>query len=72
VASGVMFGLAVWAGSYLGWLPATGIRHHAKEDPPARNALMIAAHVVYGGATGAIVAVTRGREVGYRRSRDQE
>jgi hypothetical protein len=57
--SGVMFGLAVWAGSYLGWLPAAGFHHHARLDPPARNALMIAAHVVYGGATGAIVAAAR-------------
>jgi hypothetical protein len=59
VVSGVMFGLTVWAGSYLGWLPATGVRHDARHDPPARNALMIAAHVVYGAATGAIVAAAR-------------
>src|SRR5688572_22570812 len=44
--SGVGFGVAVWAGSYLGWLPAAGILSPATEHPARRNALMIAAHVV--------------------------
>ena len=59
VTAGVAFGLAVWAVSYVGWLPATGVRHHPKDDPPARTALMIAAHMVYGAATGAFVAAAR-------------
>lgn len=59
VMAGIAFGLGVWAGSYLGWLPALGVRHHAKHDPPARNGLMIAAHVAYGASTGAIVAAAR-------------
>ena len=59
VPAGVAFGLAVWAASYLGWLPATGVRHHPRHDPPARTALMIAAHLVYGAATGAFVAAAR-------------
>ena len=54
--AGVGFGLAVWAGSYLGWLPAAGIISPATEHPPRRNALMIAAHVVWGATTGAVVA----------------
>ena len=53
VLSGVGFGLAVWAGSYLGWLPAAGILAPATEHPARRNALMIAAHVVWGATTGA-------------------
>lgn len=61
VAAGVAFGVSVWTASYLGWLPATGVRHHPKHDPPARTALMIAAHVVYGAATGAFVAAARPR-----------
>lgn len=61
VTAGVAFGVAVWAASYLGWLPATGVRHHPKHDPPARTGLMIAAHVVYGAATGAFVAAARPR-----------
>jgi hypothetical protein len=54
--AGVGFGLAVWAGSYLGWLPAAGIISPATEHPPRRNALMIAAHVVWGAGLGAVVA----------------
>src|SRR5205085_7597262 len=54
VLSGAGFGVAVWAGSYLGWLPAAGIITPATEHPPRRNALMIAAHVVWG-ATAALV-----------------
>lgn len=52
VLAGVGFGVAVWAGSYLGWLPAAGIIRPATEHPPRRNALMIAAHVVWGATTG--------------------
>jgi hypothetical protein len=56
LAAGVGFGLAVWAGSYLGWLPAAGILRPATEHPPRRNALMITAHVVWGATTGLVVA----------------
>lgn len=49
VPKGILFGLSVWAGSYLGWLPAFGILPPATRFPPARNWLMIAAHVVWGG-----------------------
>jgi hypothetical protein len=53
--AGAGFGVAVWAGSYLGWLPAAGIIAPATEHPPRRNALMIAAHVVWGATTAAAV-----------------
>ena len=53
---GMLFGLGVWAGSYLGWLPALGVRQPATVDPPARSGLMIAAHLVWGAAAGVIVA----------------
>ena len=56
VLAGVGFGVAVWAGSYLGWLPAAGIIAPATEHPPRRNALMIAAHVVWGATTGVAVS----------------
>jgi hypothetical protein len=55
VANGALFGLAVWAGSYLGWIPALGILAPATEHPPRRNALMLAAHLIWGSATGIIV-----------------
>jgi uncharacterized membrane protein YagU involved in acid resistance len=50
--SGVLFGLGVWAGSYLGLLPALGILKLATEHPARRNALMIGAHVVWGSTLG--------------------
>lgn len=56
VLSGVSFGLAVWAGSYLGWLPAAGLISPATEHPPRRTAVMIAAHVVWGATAGLVVA----------------
>ena len=47
---GVIYGPAVWAASYFGWLPASGILKPAHEHPGRRNALMVVAHVVWGGA----------------------
>lgn len=61
VAAGMLFGLGVWVGSYLGMLPALHIRHDAREDPAARNGLMIASHLVWGAATGYELA-SAGRE----------
>ena len=52
VGTGILFGLGVWAGSYAGWLPATGLRHPPQYDPVARSGLMIAAHLVWGAAAG--------------------
>ena len=55
VVSGAAYGVAVWAGSYLGWLPAVGLLSPATEHPARRTALMIAAHLVWGSAAGALV-----------------
>ena len=52
VVTGIGFGLLVWTGSYLGWLPAAGILRPATEQPASENALMLAAHVVWGSALG--------------------
>lgn len=52
---GAVFGLGVWAGSYLGGLPALGILRPATEHPARRNALMIAAHLIWGSTTGVLV-----------------
>lgn len=46
-----MAGAAIWAGSYFGWVPALGILTPASEHPRRRNALMIAAHIVWGATT---------------------
>ncbi|HWG84942.1 MAG TPA: DUF6789 family protein [Deinococcales bacterium] len=61
LVKGCAFGMAVWAGSYLGWLPAAGILRPATEHPMRRNALMIAAHFVWG-ATAALVEEAARRE----------
>lgn len=53
VASGVAYGLGVWTLSYLGLLPGLGLLTPATEHPARRNALMIAAHIVWGAALGA-------------------
>lgn len=47
---GILFGLAVWGGSYLGILPALKLHRSAKHEPWRRNALMIIAHVIWGSA----------------------
>jgi uncharacterized membrane protein YagU involved in acid resistance len=52
VVNGVAYGLGVWTASYLGLLPALGLLAPATEHPARRNALMIAAHVVWGASLG--------------------
>jgi uncharacterized membrane protein YagU involved in acid resistance len=59
VWGGVTFGLALWAGSYLGWLPATGVLRPATEHPPRRNALMVTAHIIWGATAGILVDCLR-------------
>ncbi|WP_011582821.1 MULTISPECIES: hypothetical protein [Chelativorans] len=51
--NGVLYGLAVWAGSYFGWIPALGMLKPATRHPAARNLLMLAAHVIWGAALAA-------------------
>ena len=51
---GTVFALAVWAGSYLGWLPIAGFSASGTEQPLRRNILMIAAHVVWGSVTAVV------------------
>jgi putative membrane protein len=60
VAEGALYGLAVWGGSYLGLVPATGLYRSATDEPASRNALMITSHILWGGALGVIFhALTR-------------
>lgn len=49
---GMLFGLLVWAGSYLGLLPVTRFSPTAPREPARRNLLMISAHIVWGAALG--------------------
>jgi hypothetical protein len=52
LSGGVGFGLALWAASYLGWLPAAGILQSASKHPPHRTGLMLTAHGVWGATLG--------------------
>lgn len=54
VVKGIIFGVLIWAGSYLGWLPAMDMKAAATKEPPQRDALMVAAHVVWSATTGII------------------
>ena len=60
---GVGFGLLVWAGSYLGLLPAVGLHRPATREPAGRNGMMIGAHVIFGAVLGVLA------EKGTRNSR---
>lgn len=46
--AGPLYGLAVWAVSYLGFMPALSLHRSAVRDPVSRNRLMIASHLVWG------------------------
>lgn len=45
------YGLAVWAASYLGWVPAFKLLAPATRQPAERRRLMLCAHLVWGGGT---------------------
>jgi hypothetical protein len=48
--AGAAAGTAIWAASYLGWIPAAGLLKPATQHPARRNGMMIAAHLVWGAA----------------------
>jgi uncharacterized membrane protein YagU involved in acid resistance len=50
--SGVAFGLQIWALSYLGLLPALGSRARAAKQSRRTNAVVIAAHLIWGASLG--------------------
>lgn len=52
VVKGSIFGLGVWAASYLGWTPLLGFRASAPNMTKERNWMMIASHIVWGASLG--------------------
>ena len=54
VLHGVAYGLGVWATSYKGWIPALGLLPPPERDRPGRQAVLVFAHVLYGGVLGAL------------------
>jgi hypothetical protein len=55
-AEGMLYGMAVWGGSYLGLLPGAGLYRSAKDESRSRNALMISAHLIWGASLGLLVS----------------
>lgn len=49
--SGSLFGVAVWAISYFGWVPLSGTLKPANRHPIERNALMVFVHLIWGSVT---------------------
>src|SRR5205085_10551911 len=60
--AGALFGLAVWAGNYLGLVPALGLLRPATEHPPRRTGLTIGADLAWGAAAGLLVEMLEPRE----------
>lgn len=70
--TGPAFGTTVWAVSYLGWVPALGLMPPATRQPAERNAMMIAAHLVWGLALAGTVHLSKTSfRQGSARSRDR-
>ena len=60
---GVLFGLVVWAGSYLELLPLSGMSESGQRESGRRNLMMIAAHVVWGSTMGVVAEVLAEKRV---------
>jgi len=54
---GVLFGLIVWAASYLGLLPLIGMLESGQRETGRRNRMMIAAHVIWGSTMGVVAEI---------------
>lgn len=54
VAAGMAYGAMIWTVSYAGWAPALRLMPVPDDDEPARPALMLGAHLVYGAVLGAL------------------
>jgi putative membrane protein len=54
---GPLAGMALWVGSYLGWLPAFGVLSPATQHPWRLNLLMIVAHLIWGLVLGTLAPV---------------
>lgn len=63
---GPVYGLAVWAVSYLGAMPALSLYRPATRDAASRNGLMIASHLVWGAFLGLAFAALRAIRHRYR------
>ncbi len=70
---GAGYGIALWAVSYLGWLPAAGVLKPATRHPWRRNVLMLAAHALWGGALASgLKEMERARSWGFSGGRNRD
>ncbi len=60
---GIIFGLVVWAASYLALLPLLGMSESGQREPIRRNLMMIAAHIVWGSTMGVLARVLTDRKL---------
>ncbi len=58
---GLLYGLGVWAVSYLGLMPKLGLYPKPSWDKPSRRRTMIAGHAVFGLVLGAFATRRRAR-----------
>lgn len=73
LASASAYGVVVWAASYLGWIPASRRLKPATLHPAQRNGLMLAAHLVWGGALAiALSELERSRTMSFSLSTSSE
>jgi putative membrane protein len=61
--NGMLFGLGVWTGSYVGWLPLFQVMPSAAKQPAPRNALMLVAHMIWGVSVGVLTNTFTPRQV---------
>jgi hypothetical protein len=64
VAAGIGTGLAVWAVSYAGWIPALSLMPHAKHDSRGRQGALVLGHLLYGAALGLFTPSLRAKALG--------
>ena len=57
LVKGALFGIVVWAGSYLGWLPLGRFEEAAPNETAQRNSMMIGAHLIWGVVTGLVTDI---------------
>jgi uncharacterized membrane protein YagU involved in acid resistance len=62
LVAGLLFGGAVWGVSYIGVMPSLNLYPSAKDDSNQRQAVMIAAHAVFGTALATVERYLRSNE----------
>lgn len=59
--SGPLFGAALWAASYAGWLPLAGFYPPPTRDRPSRITMIFVHHLIYGTSVAAAARYLRSR-----------